>query len=181
MMSIFATRRDRPTTTARRARHAKPQLEGLEQIIALDGYGMKAALVPHAALISAASARSSQSISQTGSTINLEIEGNKGPVFVVIEADTLNFAVQQAKVTGTSTVLGTAFAPGCRTPVPVALQVTNTATASSSQSITQEGATVDVTIDNNKGPVEVGISANTYNTAIQYNTATVSATATTKG
>ena len=128
-------------------------------------------------MVGQATANSNQSTSQTGATVNLEIEGNKGPVFVVIEANTFNFASQQAKVTGTSTVVGTAFVPGHKHGVPVVLHVTNTATASSNQSISQTVGTVDVVIDHNKGPVTVGIDANTYNTAIR--TATGSATATT--
>ena len=178
MLSIFATRRDRPTTS-RRARHARPQVEGLEEIIALDGSGLKAAFAPHAAVMNTASASSNQTLSQSGSDVNLEIDGNKGPVLVVIEANTINFAVQNAKNTGTATtVFGKAYVHGHKHPIPVALQVTNAASASSNQSLSQKGSTVNVTIANNKGSVDVGISADTVNQAYQTTTNTATASVT---
>ena len=177
MLSIFATRRDRPTTS-RRARHARPQVEGLEEIIALDGASWRAAFAPHA-VVANAKASSIQTLSQTGSDINLQIEGNRGPVLVVIEANTINFAVQNAKNTGTATtVFGKAYVPGHKFPIPVALQVTNAASASSNQSITQKGSTVNVTIANNKGSVDVGIVADTVNNVYQTATNTAAASVT---
>lgn len=177
MLSIFATRKDRPTTS-RRARHARPQVEGLEEIIALDA-GWKAAFAPHAAVTNTASASSIQALSQTGSDVTLKIDGNKGPVLVVIEANTINFAVQKAQNTGTATtVFGKAYVHGHKFPIPVALQVTNTASASSNQSISQKGATVNVTIANNKGTVDVGINADTVNNAYQTTTNTATASVT---
>jgi hypothetical protein len=179
MMSIFGSRRDRHTTTSRRPRHAKPQVEGLEKIIALHGAGAGVGHHPHAGEVtSTGTATSTQTIEQKGATVTVNLEnkgGNYKGASLVIDANTLNIAFQKAKVSGTATVEANLAVKGSKKVVPVTLE----ATATSSQTIEQEGATVTVNLENKGGNYKgatLVIEANTLNNAVQQVTASGTAT-----
>ena len=138
MMSIFGSRGDRHTTTSR---HAKPQVEGLEQIIALSGVSASAVTVTAI----------SSAIMQQGSTVTVNLGtlgtkvGNVPGASLVINTNRLKIAEQQARFSGTATVEATVEVKGSRHGVPVILQVTKT-TATSTPTIAQQGSTVKVNL-----------------------------------
>lgn len=173
MMSLFGSRRDRHTTTSRRPRHARPQVEGLEKIIALDAAGATVAPSLHQPPVvngsNTAEATNTQFINQTGSTVNVTLDkGKYKGATIIVEANTFNVAVQVAKidVNATTTVNAIVDVNGHKKAAKV--DVKNTANASNTQVINQSGAAVSVDLEKGdfKGATLV-ISADTVNKAFQ--------------